>query len=186
VRYPATTTIAAPLLREYRHLSPASRAVVGHDAGPLLVIAGPGSGKTPRLVLRTVSLLGLLCATPAEIALCAFTERVAFELRDRVSAAARRVGYTGDLSPLPVGTIHGLRNRILAEHRHRTPLGSNYETLDDLTQDLFIFDHFDDIIEPKLDNAYLGRWITKWRAIRGATGYFNRITEGRGGPTQIV
>jgi hypothetical protein len=47
-------------------------------------------------------------------------------------AVARKVQYREDLSELRVGAIHGIRNCLIAQHRHRTPLGSGYETLDDL------------------------------------------------------
>jgi hypothetical protein len=48
-------TIAPAILREYPAMSDAQREVVGHDDGSVLVIAGPGSGKTFSLVLRTRS-----------------------------------------------------------------------------------------------------------------------------------
>ena len=50
-------SIAPALLKAYPALNEAQRAIVGHSAGPLLVIAGPGSGKTFSLVLRTMNLL---------------------------------------------------------------------------------------------------------------------------------
>lgn len=137
--------IAPVILECYADLNEAQRQVVAHVDGPLLVIAGPGSGKTYSIVLRALNLLLLSKATPKEIVLCTFTEKAAFEMRDRLSAAAQKVGYGGDLSELRVTTIHGLCNQILTQHRHRTDLGSNYETLDDLTQSLFIFDHFAEI-----------------------------------------
>jgi DNA helicase-2/ATP-dependent DNA helicase PcrA len=120
----------------------------------LLVVAGPGSGKTYSIVLRALNLLLLDKASPKEIVLCTFTEKAAFEMRDRLSAAAQKVGYRGDLSELRVSTIHGLCNRILTRHRHRS-LGNNYETLDDLTQLLFIFEHLE-IIGPEENGIYLG------------------------------
>ena len=90
------------------------------STGPLLVIAGPGSGKTYSIVLRALNLLLLGKAAPKEIVLCTFTEKAAFEMRDRLCGAAQKVGYRGDLSELRVSTIHGLCNRILTQHRHRT------------------------------------------------------------------
>jgi DNA helicase II / ATP-dependent DNA helicase PcrA len=42
---------------------------------------------------------------------------------------------------------------------------------------LFIFDHFDEIIGPEESSRYLGRWQTRWTAIEGARGYFDKITE---------
>ena len=50
-------TIAPAILENYPHLSDPQRAIVGHGDGPLLVIAGPGSGKTYSIVLRALNLL---------------------------------------------------------------------------------------------------------------------------------
>ncbi len=83
-------SIAPVLLKEYPDLNDAQRAIVGHGDGPLLVIAGPGSGKTFSLVLRAMNLLLLGKASPRELVVCTFTEKAAFELRDRISAAARK------------------------------------------------------------------------------------------------
>lgn len=179
-------TIATTLLNAYPRLNRAQRDIVGHDEGPLLVIAGPGSGKTFSLVLRTMNLLLLGRALPRELVVCTFTEKAAFELRDRISAAARTIGHVGDLSELKVSTIHGFCNRVLTTHRHRTPLGSNYETLDELTQLLLIFDHFDEIVGPAVDGHYLAKWTTKWTAIEGVTSYFNKITEELVDVTQLL
>ena len=170
-------SIAPTLLHAYPTLNEAQRTIVSHSNGPLLIIAGPGSGKTFSLVLRAMNLLVLGKAVPRELVLCTFTEKAAFELRDRMAAAARRIGYTGDLSELKVSTIHGLCNRLLTTHRHRTPLGNNYETLEELTQLLFIFEHFETIVGPEYEGRYLGKWATKWSAIEGVRGYFDKITE---------
>jgi DNA helicase II / ATP-dependent DNA helicase PcrA len=66
---------------------------------------------------------------------------------------------------------------ILSQHRHRTVLGNSYETLDDLTQLLFIFEHLDDIVGPKENDLYLGKWKTRWTSIEGVRGYFDKMTE---------
>src|SRR6266436_8126197 len=158
-------------------MNEAQRKVVGQLDGPLLVIAGPGSGKTFSLVLRAANLFLLGKCKPSELILCTFTEKAAYELRDRVAAAAAKVRYGEDLSELRVGTIHGICNRIIAQHRHRTPLGSGYETLDDLSQLLFLFDHFDEICGADASPPYLSKWQTKWGAIEGMRNYFNKITE---------
>ena len=92
--------------------------VIRHGEGPLLVIAGPGSGKTLSLVLRAINLLLLGAVKPAELVICTFTEKVAFELRDRIAAEAGRVGYNGDLSSLCAGTIHSICNHFLGKYRH--------------------------------------------------------------------
>ena len=127
-------SIAPAILEHYPELIDNQREVIGHLDGPLLVIAGPGSGKTFSIVLRALNILLLDKAEPKEIVLCTFTEKAAFEMRDRLAAAARKVEYTGDLSEMTVSTIHGFCHRVLTQHRHRTALGHNYETLDELTQ----------------------------------------------------
>ena len=119
-------SIDSKLIEHYPKLNQAQQSIISYLEGPLLVIAGPGSGKTFSLVLRTLNLLPLGKATPEELVLCTFTEKAAFELRDRLATAARSVRYSGDLSGLTISTIHGLCNRLLTSHRHRTPLGNNY------------------------------------------------------------
>lgn len=169
--------IATEILAAYPTLNKAQRDIIGHLDGPLLVVAGPGSGKTHSIVLRVLNLILLGKARPQEIVLCTFTEKAAFELRDRLSAASRKVGHVGDLSELLACTIHGFCNRVLTRHRHRTTLGQNYETLDELTQLLFLFDRFDEVVGPVEGGLFLGRWRTKWTAIEGARSYFDKITE---------
>ena len=170
-------TIAPEILKHYPELNEAQRKVIAHQEGPLLVIAGPGSGKTYSIVLRALNLLLLGKAEPGQIVLCTFTEKAAYEMRDRLTAAARRTGFERDLSELHVTTIHGLCNRFIAKHRHHSPLGNNYETLDELTQLLFIFGHFDQIVGAPVNDRFLRRWKTKWTAIHGVRNYFNKITE---------
>ena len=169
--------ISDAILQAFPELNDAQREAIAHTEGPLLVIAGPGSGKTLVLVLRTLNLLLEGLTNPEGILLCTFTEKAAFELRDRLSLLARRLRYDGNLTSLHVGTIHGLANTFLLRYRHHTPLGNNYEVLDELTQLLFIFDHFSEIIGAQDNARFLGRWKTRWTAIEGVRNYFNKITE---------
>jgi DNA helicase-2/ATP-dependent DNA helicase PcrA len=178
--------IAPAILRHYPDLSNAQRAIIGHLEGPLLVIAGPGSGKTYSIVLRALNLLLLGKVQPNELILATFTEKAAFEMRDRLAAAAQKVGYSADLSELSASTIHSLCNRLLTRHRHRTSLGHNYDTLDDLTQLLFIFEHFDEIIGPAANDVFLNQWNTRWTAIKGARRYFDKVTEELVDPDRLI
>ena len=179
-------TIAPDILEHYPELSQTQRKVIGYLNGPLLVIAGPGSGKTYCIVLRALNLLLLEKGKPQEIVLCTFTQKAAYEMRDRLAAAARKVGYGGDLSSLTISTIHGFCNQVLTRHRHRTGLGHGYDTLDELSQLLFIFEHFDQIIGPLRENLYLEHWKTRWSTISGVRGYFDKITEELIDPDQLI
>lgn len=179
-RPPTDVPVHPALLTAYPQLrdNDAQMRAVGHSEGPLLIIAGPGSGKTQVLVWRTLNLLLTEKAEPPEILVCTFTEKAAYELRDRISLDAKKVGYLGDLSDLLIGTIHGICNRFLLKYRHRTRLLAGYDTLDDLTQQLFLNDHFAEIFgEPDENDRYLGRWTTKWGAIENLIPYLNKIAE---------
>ena len=153
--------------------------------GPLLVIAGPGSGKTHTLVRRTLSIIEKGLARPEEIVLCTFTDKAALELRDRTRNDATKFGLTQDLSGLVVGTIHGIANDFIEKFRHKTQLGNNFQVLDDLTKKLFINDVFEEIVEgfsselPKSEDRtqWFNKWSTKWTTIEGMSNYFDRIAE---------
>ena len=72
-------------------LDPAQRAVVDHPGGPLLVLAGPGTGKTTTLVEAIVDRIEVRGADPASVLALTFSRKAAEQLRDRVTA---RLGRT--------------------------------------------------------------------------------------------
>lgn len=147
--------------------------------GTLQIIAGPGSGKTLVLVLRTLYMLMTGKAEPKEIVVTTFTEKAAFELRDRIHQNARLLNYAGPLYELKTGTIHSICDEIIRRFIRHTSLKKNYEVLDELTQNLFINDNFKEIIPEtsKINGKYLGKWEYKWSAIKGIIPYLNKITE---------
>ena len=165
------------MLKVLSDLNSGQVSAVELTQGPLLIIAGPGSGKTLTLVRRTLNILLSNLATPDQIVLCTFTEKAALELRDRVRKSALDLNYEGEISTLRVGTLHGLSHEFVELNRHHTRLASNFETLDDLTQKLFFFDKFDEIVPEQRDGKYFGTWSTKWSTIDFVIPYFDKITE---------
>lgn len=148
-------------------------------SGPLLIIAGPGSGKTHTLIFRTLNLLLLHDVPPDRILLCTFTEKSAMQLKDILRLALARLNVRIDIFKLRTGTIHGICNEMIQEFLSKTPLGKNYEVLEELTQHLFLYEHFKEIFEGlKGENGlYLGRWKTKWSTIEAVVPFINKITE---------
>jgi len=158
-------------------MSEEQRAIVSHKQGPLLVIAGPGSGKTHSITLLAMNLLLCGDAQPCEIVLCTYTEKAAYELQDRLAGLARTVGYANDLSQMRVGTIHSICQQLIDEYLHYTSLGNNYETLDQFTQRLLIFEHLEDICVPNAMTLFNQRWGTPWIVAKKLQYLFDTITE---------
>ncbi|HCI55817.1 MAG TPA: ATP-dependent helicase [Bacteroidales bacterium] len=146
--------------------------------GPTLIIAGPGTGKTYTLVLRTLYLILSGKAKPSEIILTTFTEKSAFELRDRLSLFAGKLGQKINLHELLTGTIHSICDQFNIKFIKNTPLKKNYIVLDELTCSLFINEYFNLIIEPFNDGErFFRKWKGKWDSIERVKSFFDKITE---------
>ncbi|MHB8573468.1 MAG: ATP-dependent helicase [Candidatus Dormibacteria bacterium] len=105
-------------------LDPSQERAVGHGAGPALVLAGPGSGKTRVIVERYCRLITAEGLDPAEILLVTFADAAAQEMLDRIED---RLGHR--LGEHFISTYHSFSMRVLSEegwrlgmaHRLRVP-----------------------------------------------------------------
>jgi DNA helicase II / ATP-dependent DNA helicase PcrA len=114
----------ATLINYREALNDEQRAVVGAGKGPLLVIAGAGSGKT-RVVTYRVARLIEAGVAPARIMLVTFTNRAAREMLSRVEAL-----LGADVRRVWGGTFHSLANRLLRRHAVSLGYENNYSILD--------------------------------------------------------
>nr|WP_246337283.1 UvrD-helicase domain-containing protein [Azospirillum oleiclasticum] len=106
-------------------LNPSQRAAVEALDGPVLVLAGAGTGKTRVLTTRLAHLLMTRRAAPFQILAVTFTNKAAREMRERVAAL---VGVEPEGWWL--GTFHALAARILRRHAELVGLKSNFTILD--------------------------------------------------------
>ncbi|MGE3967224.1 MAG: ATP-dependent helicase, partial [Dongiaceae bacterium] len=141
------------------NLNEAQRAAVEAVDGPLLVLAGAGTGKTRVLTSRLAHLLMTGRARPAEILAVTFTNKAAREMKDRV---ARIIGRSTEGWWL--GTFHALAARILRRHAELVGLQPNFTILDTddqlrlLKQVLAAIDIDDKRWPPRAVLAVIERW----------------------------
>src|SRR6266849_3485614 len=107
-------------------LNPPQRAAVTHGAGPLLILAGAGSGKTRVLAYRIAYLLRKGGVSPARILAVTFTNKAAEEMRRRVD---QLVGGAVGRS-IWVGTFHHTCGRILRKHGERVGIDRSFVIFD--------------------------------------------------------
>ncbi|MCP5024672.1 MAG: ATP-dependent helicase [Actinomycetia bacterium] len=129
----ATDWLAPPTLDHLEGLNPAQREAAVHHTGPLLVVAGAGTGKTRTLAARVAHLIHT--GTPPErILLLTFTRRAASEMLNRVGSVTDRRAA----SRVWGGTFHAVANRLLRAAGPSVGLPAGFTVLDQGdTVDLF-------------------------------------------------
>ena len=115
-----------------KHLDDRQLEAVVHGVGPLLVVAGAGTGKTATLAARVAHLIEA-GADPTRILLLTFTRRAAAEMISRVETLVRTAtGGAGTSRPARVngGTFHSVAAHLLREHAREIGLSPSFTILD--------------------------------------------------------
>ena len=109
-----------------KNLNKAQKEAVMHSEGPLLIVAGAGSGKTKVLTSRIANLIKQKKAFPNQILAVTFTNKAAKEMHDRVSKllGSSAVGLSW------LGTFHSISVKFLRRHAEALDYKSNFTILD--------------------------------------------------------
>src|SRR5476649_3109097 len=121
----ATARRAVASLAHLEGLNEEQRKAVIHADGPLLVLAGAGTGKTRVLTTRIAHLLITGRSRPSQILAVTFTNKAAREMLDRVASL---IGGAAD--GMFLGTFHSVGVRVLRRHAELIGLKSNFTILD--------------------------------------------------------
>lgn len=163
------------------------RQAIEHTEGPLLIIAGPGSGKTYTLVERIVHIILSKSVSPENILVVTFTEKAASELITRVSNRLIELNIRFNLNEMYIGTIHSICLRLLQENREFTRLKRNFIVFDDFDQKYFVYDNlatFDEIEDLTL---LLGESVqSAWSKTEALVKWINMISEEALDPESLV
>src|SRR5438128_3912758 len=116
-------------------LNDTQRAAVMHDAGPLLIIAGAGTGKTTVITRRIAWLIAQKKARPEEMLALTFTDKAAAEMEERVDTL---VPYR--YADVEIATFHAFGDRLLREHALAHGLQPDFRVLNRAEQVIFLRD----------------------------------------------
>lgn len=129
-------------------LTTSQKKAITHYKGPLMIIAGPGAGKTWVLIQRVTNLIRHHKVSPENILLTTFTIKASEELKARLS---NEIGEKAE--NVHISTIHSFCKSILEDYPEYHNLGSGFDVLDDESQLMFLrsnLGEFDNIREDRL------------------------------------
>ncbi len=125
--------LAAPILEG---LNEQQREAVTHESGPLLLVAGAGTGKTAVITRRIAWLIATKRARPSEILALTFTDKAAAEMEERVDLLVP-YGYTD----VWISTFHAFGDRVLRDHALDLGLQPDFRVLSKAEQVIFFREH---------------------------------------------
>jgi DNA helicase-2/ATP-dependent DNA helicase PcrA len=111
-------------------------AAVTHETGPLLIIAGAGTGKTTVITRRIAYLIATRAARPSEILALTFTDKAAAEMEERVDTLVP-YGY----ADVQIATFHAFGDRLIKENALELGLTPDFQVLTRAEQIIFLSDH---------------------------------------------
>jgi DNA helicase-2/ATP-dependent DNA helicase PcrA len=133
LRSPGDAVGEAAAARILEGLNPAQVDALTHDRGPLLIVAGAGTGKTTVLTRRIAYLIATRRARPEEILALTFTDKAALEMEERVDVLVP-YGYAA----VRIATFHAFGDWLLREHALELGLTPAFRVLSRAEQVLFL------------------------------------------------
>lgn len=122
--------MANNFVSEYKKLNPEQKLAVDTIEGPVMVIAGAGTGKTQTIALRIGKILEVSQINPSNILCLTFTENAALNMRDRLLNFIGSASYN-----VRIATFHGFCNSIIKDHpEYFLKSTVESEAIDDITQ----------------------------------------------------
>lgn len=142
-------------------LNPPQREAVLTTEGPVLLLAGAGTGKTAALTARMAQILYTRLAWPSEILAVTFTNKAAREMRERIGAM---VGEAVEGMPW-LGTFHSIGAKLLRRHAEVVGLQSNFTIIDtdDQIRLLKQLIQSEDLDEKRFPARGLAALLDKWK-----------------------
>ncbi|MFZ4414638.1 MAG: ATP-dependent helicase [Bacteroidales bacterium] len=146
--------------------------------GALLIIAGPGSGKTFTLVERIVYLITQHQVNPENLLIVTFTNKAAQELVTRISNRLTELNIKFNLNEMYLGTFHSICLRWLEEYREFTRLKRSFTLMDEFDQHYFVYRKFSEYKEiPNIELVIGDGKRSSWDKVEEMIKRLNGINE---------
>ena len=160
-----------------RDIDPKKKEIIEHVDGPLLVIAGPGAGKTMAIVERVVNLIAHHQVAPENILVSTFTEKAAAELVSRISDRMAEEGLKVSLNEMYIGTMHSIFLRVLKDYAEFTRLKKNYKTFDDFDQKYAVYRNLYKRFKPLPNLDLVAPEQSNWSKADSICRFVNKVRE---------
>lgn len=161
---------------DLKRLNKEQLAAVKHEDGPLLVVAGAGTGKTTVLINRLAYLILEKGVKTDEIFLATFTEKAANEMIERADKILP-YGYVD----LWINTFHGFGERVLRENALEIGLSPDFKLLDETAQWIFVKKNFN-----KFDLDYYAPAGNPNKFIKELLNHFSRLKDENISPEEYL
>lgn len=161
---------------DFGNANEGQKAAISTTDGPVLITAGPGTGKTYTLVQRAIYLIEERGVKPEGIFIATFTEKAAKELITRITNELAARDISANINEMYVGTFHSLCLRILKEHIEYTRLRKNYRMLDDFDQQYMVFQNIYKFRNISETDAVLPSG-SAWKQAGAICNYVNNLSE---------
>lgn len=162
---------------DYGNANDEQKKAISTTEGPLLIIAGPGTGKTYTLVKRIIYLITEKNAQPEEILIATFTEKAAKELITRITNELYIIGVSVNLNEMYIGTFHSICMRILKDHLEYTRIKKNYRMLDNFDQKYMVFQRINKFRKLPYFNVFFEKNTGAWRQAGEIVKIVNNLAE---------
>ncbi len=134
--------------KNYRLLNPEQKKAVDMIEGPVLMLAGPGSGKTHVITMRIANIINKGAADPNSILALTFTENAAYNMKQRLTNMIGSEGYK-----VKISTFHGLCNNLIQNYSEKFQFAKQLLQIDKLTKIQLLQEILDQLIkENKIKN----------------------------------
>ena len=160
-----------------RDIDPKKKEIIEHVDGPLLVIAGPGAGKTMAIVERVVNLIARHQVAPENILVSTFTEKAAAELVSRISDRMAEEGLKVSLNEMYIGTMHSIFLWVLKDYAEFTRLKKNYKTFDDFDQKYAVYRNLYKRFKPLPNLDLVAPEQSNWSKADSICRFVNKVRE---------